>query len=519
MRTIATNSGKLAAISGIFLLTLGACAVNPVTGERQLALISTPEQIAIGEEQYFPSRQMQGGDYVVDPALTSYVAGVGQRIAQYSDLPLPYEFVVLNSSVPNAWALPGGKIAINRGLLLELGSEAELAAVLGHEIVHAAAGHGAQAMQRGMLLQGVLLATAVAAQNSDYSGLAIGAASVGAQLLNQRYSRGAELEADGYGITYMAAANYDPAAAIALQETFVRLSEGETGGWLSGLFASHPPSQERVDRNRETVAAIPPGGDIGRDRFLAATETLRRNQPAYDAHDEGRAALVEDRFSDAALFADRAVELLPQEAMFHALKGDIALRQRQYANAIDHYDNATSLDNGFFYYHLQKGLAHSALDQHDQAETDLYASLDLLPTAEAHYTLGAIAESRGDLATALEHYGIAAGSGTPAGQAAEGAIVRLDLPRNPNRYLQIATYTDSQGQLVVQVGNPTNVAVGNLVVTIQYISSSGALRQTNRVVNRSLAPGTGTQFATGLGPFSNSQSYQVEFQSARIVGN
>jgi predicted Zn-dependent protease len=519
MRKIETISVKLAAFSVILSAFLGGCAVNPVTGERQLALISMPEQIAIGEEQYFPSRQMQGGDYVVDPALTNYVAGVGQRIAQYSDLPLPYEFAVLNSSVPNAWALPGGKIAINRGLLLELGSEAELAAVLGHEIVHAAAGHGAQALQRGMLLQGVLLATAVAAQNSDYSGLAIGAASVGAQLLNQRYSRGAELEADGYGITYMAAANYDPAAAITLQETFVRLSEGETGGWLSGLFASHPPSQERVDRNRETVAAIPPGGDVGRDRFLAATEMLRRNQPAYDAHDEGRAALSEERIADATTLADRAVELLPQEAMFHALKGDIALQERRYSDAIDHYGDAISLDDRFFYYHLQKGLAHAALDQRDPAETDLYASLDLLPTAEAHYTLGAIAESRGDIQTALEHYSVAAGSGTPAGQAAEDAMVRLDLPRNPNRYLQVATYTDAQGQLVVRVGNPTGVAVGNLVFTIQFVDTNGAIRQTTRVVNRSLAPGTGTQFATGLGPFVNSQSYQVEVRSERVIGN
>ncbi|MCZ6584585.1 MAG: M48 family metalloprotease, partial [Gammaproteobacteria bacterium] len=154
-------------------LGIGACSVNPVTGERQLTLISTAEQIAIGEAQYFPSRQMQGGDLVIDPGLNAYVAGVGHRLASHSDLALPYEFVVLNSSVPNAWALPGGKIAVNRGLLLELDSEAELAAVLGHEIVHAAAGHGAQAMQRGLILQGVLLATTVAATGSDYSDLAI----------------------------------------------------------------------------------------------------------------------------------------------------------------------------------------------------------------------------------------------------------------------------------------------------------------------------------------------------------
>lgn len=188
------------------LLGGAGCTVNPVTGGRELALLSTTDQIAIGEAQYFPARQMQGGDLVADPELTAYVASVGNRLADQSGLALPYEFVVLNSSVPNAWALPGGKIAVNRGLLLELDSEAELAAVLGHEIVHAAAGHGAQAMQRSMILQGVLLATTVAAQRSDYSDLSIGAASVGAQLLNQRYSRNAELEADYYGMGYLASA-------------------------------------------------------------------------------------------------------------------------------------------------------------------------------------------------------------------------------------------------------------------------------------------------------------------------
>ncbi|HJR69274.1 MAG TPA: M48 family metalloprotease, partial [Gammaproteobacteria bacterium] len=231
---------------GLSLFALAGCVINPVTGDRELALISADQEVAIGEQQYAPSQQMQGGDYTLDPALTAYVAGVGRRLAAVSDRALPYEFVVLNNSVPNAWALPGGKIAVNRGLLVELQSEAELAAVLGHEIVHAAARHGALAMQRGLLLQGALLATQVAAQRGDYGGLTVGAASLGAQLLSQRNSRGAELESDLYGMRYMAAAGYDPSAAVTLQETFVRLSEqsGRDSGRLATLFASHPPSAE-----------------------------------------------------------------------------------------------------------------------------------------------------------------------------------------------------------------------------------------------------------------------------------
>jgi len=195
---------------------LYGCAVNPVTGKNELSLISESQEISIGTENYVPSRQMQGGDYTVNPELTAYVNEVGKKLAAVSDRKLPYEFTVLNNSTPNAWALPGGKIAVNRGLLLELDSEAELAAVLGHEIVHAAARHSAQQMERGMMLQGALVATGIAVQGSEYSNLIVGGAQVAAGLIHTKYGRDDEMEADYYGMHYMARAGYDPMAAVTL---------------------------------------------------------------------------------------------------------------------------------------------------------------------------------------------------------------------------------------------------------------------------------------------------------------
>ena len=248
---------RLLAVAGLLAL-LTACGINPVTGKKEIQFVSEAQELQIGEQHYGPTRQGEGGDLTVLPELTTYVSGVGQKLAAVADRKLPYEFVVLNNSVPNAWALPGGKIAVNRGLLTELQNESELAAVLGHEIVHAAARHGALAMQRGLLLQGALIATQVAAQRSDYGGLTVGAASLGAQLLTMRNGREAELESDLYGMRYMSAAGYDPSAAITLQETFVRLSaeSGGSGGRLARLFATHPPSEERVAANRATAATL-----------------------------------------------------------------------------------------------------------------------------------------------------------------------------------------------------------------------------------------------------------------------
>ncbi|MDH3452617.1 MAG: M48 family metallopeptidase, partial [Gammaproteobacteria bacterium] len=276
----------------VFLLVwLAGCAVNPVTGERDFVLVSGNQEVAMGTQNYAPMQQSQGGAHDVDPALTRYVQSVGNKLAAVSDAPLPYEFTVLNNSVPNAWALPGGKIAINRGLLTEINSEAELAAVLGHEIVHAAARHTAQQMSRGMLMQGLVIGTAIASSDSDYGNLAVGGASIGAQLIMQKYGRSAELESDLYGMRYMSKAGYDPQGAVALQETFVRLSEGRNQDWLSGLFASHPPSQERVDANRRTAAGLPAGGTIGADSFRLAMQKTMDAKPAYDAYDAGRKAL------------------------------------------------------------------------------------------------------------------------------------------------------------------------------------------------------------------------------------
>jgi predicted Zn-dependent protease len=170
----------------VITASISGCAVNPVTGDRQFMTMSPSDDLKIGTENYAPMLQAQGGAYDVDPALIEYVRSVGMKLAAVSDVELPYEFTVLNSSVPNAWALPGGKIAINRGLLTEIGSEAELAAVLGHEIVHAAARHSAQQMSRGQLLQGLVVATSVVAGDSSYGDLAVGGAGVAAQLLSTK---------------------------------------------------------------------------------------------------------------------------------------------------------------------------------------------------------------------------------------------------------------------------------------------------------------------------------------------
>ncbi|MEO1037143.1 MAG: M48 family metalloprotease [Pseudomonadota bacterium] len=515
MHLLTSRRARLTLVA--LLAALAGCATNPVTGKSELRLVSTAQQIQQGEQNYAPLLQSQGGALVVDDDLQSYVNGVGQRLAVVSDLRLPYEFTVLNNSVPNAWALPGGKIAINRGLLTELNSEAELAAVLGHEIVHAAAGHSAQAQTRALILQGGILATAIAASDSDYANIWLAGASVGAQLINQRYSRGAELESDRYGMEYMVAAGYDPQGAVDLQETFVRLSAGRQSDWLSGLFASHPPSQERVAANRATAAALGASGIAGRDTYQRAMANMIAAKPAYEAYDDGRKALSNDDIATAARLGRQAVEMLPGEAHFHALLGDVELKRKNYDAAVGHYDRAIGRNDAFFYYYLQRGLIAEEQRRDDSARLDLERSVALLPTGPAYFALGNIARRQNRPDVALAYYERARGSQGQLGIAAETAVLEMDLPSNPGKYLRSRSGLDENGQLLVEVANATRVPLTGIAVAIVYIDENGRQRSVSRRVRGVLDAGKAVRVGTGLGPFTSSGQYRVNVSAARMA--
>ncbi len=501
------------------LLLLGGCAVNPVTGERELSFISEAQELSIGKQQYAPLRQAQGGDYVVDPEVQAYVSQVGERLAAVSDRKLPYEFKVLNNSVPNAWALPGGKIAINRGLLTELKSEAELAAVLGHEIVHAAAKHSAKGIQRGMLLQGVLVAASIATQGEQYANLAVMGASVGAQLITQKYGRDAERESDLYGMKYMSRAGYDPQGAVELQETFVKLSEGRREDWLSGLFASHPPSRERVQNNIKTVATLPKGGEVGRERYQRKLARLIRTKAAYKAYDEAQKALSDGDVGKATGLMQKAIDIEPSDGHFFSLLGDIDQRNKRFQAARRNYDKAIRLNNDFFYYHLQRGLVNEKLKDNTPAKLDLERSVELLPTADAFNALGNIARAEGRHAEAKQYYAKAASNDSSTGKAAYGSLVELDLPENPGNYIKVRTGLSPSGTLLAQISNPTPKNVKGLVLVLQYPDAVGRLRQIRRSIGGRLKAGQKRVVDLGIAVTSPQQASQIRGRivAARIV--
>ena len=476
------------------LVIIAGCVTNPVTGKRELRLVGEAWELDVGKQQYLPLRQMQGGDYVVDPAVERYVNSVGQRLALVSDRKLPYEFNVINDSTPNAWALPGGKISINRGLLTELKNEAELAAVLGHEIVHAAAGHGAQGVTRGAGLQIGIAAVLIGSQGRVDPNLAQLGAGVGAQLINSKYGRDAERESDRYGIEYMAEVGYDPQGAVSLQETFVKLSQGREQDRFAQLFASHPASTERVQNNKKLALALPKGGELGTERYQRVMAKMIKSQPAYDKYDEARQALQDGNEGKASTLVREAIRIEPREGHFHSFLGDLAREKNQFASAKRSYDQAIALNKDFFYYYLGRGKLFEQQGQLRAAEADLNRSMQLLPTGDAQEALGNVAKARRDFSAAKNFYRSAVASGGTVGDSAMASLMELDLEENPGGYLQTAVGLQN-GEVVIQVKNTTPRSVTGLAV--QLVDSTTGQGSTQKI-RGTLASGKSEVIRTGL---------------------
>ncbi|GAA0851548.1 M48 family metallopeptidase [Marinobacter szutsaonensis] len=408
------------------LAFIAGCSVNPVTGEKQLSLIPESQELAIGAEQYVPTQQTQGGRFYIDPELNLYVSEVGKKMAQVSDRPdLPYEFVVLNNSVPNAWALPGGKIAINRGLLTKLDDEAQLASVLGHEIVHAAARHSVQRMQQAQLISLGVAGLGFAVSDNEWAGLIMGGAALGAQMALAQYSQGDELESDHYGINYMKEAGYDPQAAVELQQLFLELSEGRDQGFIQGLFATHPPSAKRVAENRELVSKIGAGGYRGADVYQRKLAKLKELQPAYDAHDEAL-KLASNKDYDAALGKiNEAIRILPREAMFYSLRGRIYQQQKEMEKAEADFDKAVSLYPEMFEYQLRTGLNALALNKVDKARNHLTKANEVVPTSIGYLRMGDVAVKQNRRDEAVAYYSQAAKAGGDVGEEAKRKLAAI----------------------------------------------------------------------------------------------
>src|SRR5918999_371644 len=257
-----------AALLGLSL----ACATNPVTGKREISLMSEGQEIAIGQENH-PQILREMGQYN-DPELQRYVSDIGIKLAKTSERPnLPWTFTVVDQPVVNAFAVPGGAIYITRGFFAYLNNEAQLVGVLGHEIGHVTARHSAQQYTRAAGGQLGLLALGIFVPGAQQFGQ-LGAQALG--LLFLKYGRDDELQSDSLGARYAATNGWDPRAVPQFLATLGRLSEGSEKGipnWLS----THPDPGSRVQEIQPLVQELSAGKTgfaTDRDEYLSRIDGM-----------------------------------------------------------------------------------------------------------------------------------------------------------------------------------------------------------------------------------------------------
>ena len=237
------------------LIVLTGCTNNPATGRRQLLLMSTSEEIALGE-QAMPELTAEYGGEVQSPQLREFFNRVGTRIAkqvegEYRDL--PWEFTLLDSEVINAFALPGGKVFMTRGLLSHMTDEAQVAGVLGHEIGHVTSQHIDEQLSYAMGAQVFANVLLAATQGGDYAQMTELLVGVGGQGFLMKFSRNHEYEADKQGLKYMTRAGYDPHAMVGVLNILLEL--GGTSGTLMEFFSTHPDTDKRLTRVKEMLSS------------------------------------------------------------------------------------------------------------------------------------------------------------------------------------------------------------------------------------------------------------------------
>lgn len=414
MRTDLRHFSSLSIVLTLVSLSLSGvlagCAFNPPgeRAERRPVQMTTSQELALGKSALRQAVQRGGGAYP-DPQLSAYVDAVGQRLVrQIKRSKLRFRFVVINDSVPNAFALPGGYVAITRGLLVGIPSEATLAALLGHEVAHLTSRHWLQGLSPEALRE-VSDANSGRETTPVESGvIAPDGDKVAAELIDQRYSRSQETEADLLGLDYMVKSGYAPTGALELQQLFARLAQAGTNSlWKNGLFLGHPFSAERFAANRRYIDEHYPvtGGERrGEAEFARVITTLSRTQQGYATHDQARQMEHEGRIAEAIALYHRALLEAHDEPLILCRLGLAYLRGEDLVPARRYLIKAVNLQGDYYQSRLALGYVYLQKKQYAKARAQLEAGFQLLPTLEGGYLLAQARENLGDIEGARSLY-------------------------------------------------------------------------------------------------------------------
>lgn len=435
------------------LLLLTTCAVNPVTGRHEFMLVSESEEINIGKEAAPSLKWSYGGEYR-DKRLKGYLEVIVKEIWKNSERPyLPMTFVIQNTSLPNAFALPG-YVAITRGLLAELDNEAQFVAVIGHEVGHVMARHTAKRITLGTLQQFGLLVGGIALGGKSGGETLLRVGALGSTLLILKFDRSQELEADRLGVKYMAKLGYDPYEAIkahdrledAINKYLKNLGKkrGEDN-FLNAILSTHPREEVRKEEMLQMIRQLPhykiKGDGRNRKVFQQAIKELKRVNKVYFIYDRAILHYNKDETGRAEALLRKAIEKANREAPFYNLYGMIqykkgeykeaeryfrkalsiypdyqpafyglgllALKEKRYYEAVNRFKKSLRLFPDHAYSHFGLGKSYFNLNRYRAAIPHLRAFASVAPkNPEVHGLLGICYENTGNIRAAINEYSL-----------------------------------------------------------------------------------------------------------------
>lgn len=386
-----------------------SCAANPITGKKQLMLISEGDEKRMDRTS---SPHQFSADYgqILDQSLTDYIKGVGSKVASVTHRKgLPYRFVSLNATYVNAYTFPAGSVGITRGILLELTSEAALAALIGHELGHVNARHTAQQMSKGILTSLALsgLASAASSRGEGAEQLAGGLGQIAAGALLANYSRENEREADDLAMRYMVKAGYGPQGHLELMDMLRSLNKHKPGA-IEMMFATHPMSDERYRDSQKMVSKLSTETGslpLHQERYMDNTASLRVKAPAIGEMQAGEKLMMAGKYSEAETRFKEALRLAPGDYAGLLLmakcqltleKPDLAFRYAEDAN--DLYPTEPQA------YHVL-GMAEVTLKRYETAYNYFAAYSENLPgNPNTVFYLGYTSEGMGRKENAARYY-------------------------------------------------------------------------------------------------------------------
>jgi beta-barrel assembly-enhancing protease len=304
-----------ASTSVVVLPWLQGCATSPVTGETIVVGMSEAQERQ-ADAQMSPHQFSQDLGPIQDAGVNDYVVSVGRSLQQHTHRPqMPYSYRVLNANYVNAYTFPAGAMGVTRGILTEMDDEAELAALLGHEMGHVNARHAAQRQGQALIAQSVVVGLNVAASNSQWGALVGVGSQIGASALLSSYSRDNEREADALGQEYMVRAGYPASGMTDLHQMLVDQDKAQPS-LLQTMFSSHPMSSERRDTARRLAQeryGATASRPVQRERYMDSIAGVRRLKPTIDACKNGETAMARKAYADANTQFTQALKLTPQD--------------------------------------------------------------------------------------------------------------------------------------------------------------------------------------------------------------